>query len=210
MPSIVLRLFGLALALLATGCASRNIDPAYQLDPAGTSGLLVGSITYEGPISGYRVYYRMAGSESGAFVEAGAGSVFEPGFHAKQDLETLGLMGKLFAVKLPPGEYEIYGWAVVSGAAQLSPTQAFSLRYTVRPGRAAYAGNFNFRQTGSLGLTVTAVRVDFSQPLARDAALLAGKHPTLSVASIDREARNASTTSLGGSSGLKATIYAPL
>lgn len=191
------------LLLVLSACASDPKKLPYALDPAGPDGLFVGSITYDGPVSGYRLFYRPVGQMAGGFVEAGAGSIFEPGFFAQSDIEGGDQRGNLFAVRLPPGDYEIYDWAVVGSAARLAPTRPFSLRYSVRPGRATYAGSFHFRQTNTLGLTVTGVRVDYGNAWQRDAALLPGKYPGLTAAMIDAEPQPPAEPALGGSSEIR-------
>lgn len=208
---ILLRSTALALALVVAGCASEPKKLPYELEPDSPDGYLVGSITYDGPVAGYRVYYRRAGSPGsagGSFVEGGAGSIFEPGFFAKHDLQAAEVKGNVFAVKLPAGDYEIYDWAVVGGAARLSPTQPFLLRYAVQPGRSSYAGSFHFRQTNTAGLTVTGARVDYGQAFERDSAVLPVKYPGLPMATTEREPQEAAVD-LGGASRIRNSVYVP-
>lgn len=190
----------LALAAVVSGCAARSIKQDYQLNPE--KGVLLGSITRDGMLAGYRVLFRPLGQEKGFdFVETGCDSIVEPSCYARQDFEAIGLKGDLFAVELPPGDYEVFAWDVVSGSIHVGPSSPISLRYRIAPGRATYVGNFHFTQTARFGLGVAGARVDHSKPFERDFALIQDKYPGLSAHAIDIDELNPPTPALGGSSG---------
>ena len=162
------------------GCATPNIDRGYVLNSTAESGVVSGSITYQGGYSGYRVYYRSLkqDGESG-FFQWGKSNVLIPYF-PKGDFESLGIKGALFAAELSAGDYEIYQWSVGSGPAIVKPIEDFSIRFTVEPAKAVYLGNFNFVQTDSMGLTITGAEVSYADMSIRDLSVLQQKYPNFS------------------------------
>lgn len=167
----------LLLGMLA-GCAgpTANVDSNYVITPDASTGLLVGSVEYRGPLSGYKVYYRGLDNAQQGYFEAGVGMMIIP-IPPKSDFQDK--KGTLQVVELPAGNYEIGNWSVKSGYATISQTQPFSIRFVIEPGKATYIGSFVFTATSTLGLTVTGVQVDFTEAFASDSAVLRERYPTL-------------------------------
>lgn len=205
---------GLALLLscmMLSGCAARNVRTDYT--PASDKGLMLGSITRDGRQSAYRMMFRPVGQEKGFdFVETGCDSIVEPSCYARQDFEAIGMKGDLFAVELPPGDYEFFTWDVVGGSLHAGPGSIFSLKYPIRAGRVTYVGNFHFKETASRGLAVTAAEVDYTLPFERDWALAQVKHPRLQPEAVDVNEVSPPTSKLGGSGGYSVVptpVYLP-
>lgn len=195
----------LAIAFLSS-CATSNIGSAYRLSPSGETGIVSGSLTRDGAYSEYSVFYRqIPGGESG-HLGIGQANVIIPYF-PKGDFNDRHTKGELFAVELPAGVYEFYRWHVGSGMTSIEPTDPFSIRFRVVPGRATYIGNFHFTQTAHLGLTVTGVKVSYLDMSARDVPLLAIKFPALSEHPVTTEiSSGAEVEHVGGSSAAQTTI----
>jgi hypothetical protein len=189
----------LLLGALTVGCTTPNIEPDFKFRAEARSGVVAGSITYEGSFSGYSVMYRRVGtnSQTGS-IRAGAGTVLVPYF-PRGDADALGASGELFAVELPEGEYEVHRWLISSGPASVVPTSSFSIRFTVLPGRVIYIGNFHFRRTSRLGLTVTGGELSYLERAERDLPLIKRKYPSIAATTIDVAIkRGASYRAVGG------------
>lgn len=166
------------LACMLSACATptASVSKSYSLESNSKNGVLVGSVKYRGPLSGYQVYYRGLDNNKSGYFEAGKGIMLVP-IPPRSDFSNI--KGKLQVAELPPGEYEISRWSVTSGYAHLSQTQPFSIRFKIEPGKATYIGSFVFSVTDTMGLTVTGVRVDFQEMYSDDIAVLNIKYPNL-------------------------------
>ncbi len=164
--------------ILFSGCASptANVAENYAISSDSSNGLLVGSIEYRGPLSGYRVYYRGLYNDQRGYFEAGVGMMLIP-IPPKSDFSDK--KGSLQVVELPPGKYEIANWAVQSGYANVGQTQPFSINFIIEPGKATYIGSFVFSATDRMGLTVTGVQVDFTESYESDSKVLRQRYPGL-------------------------------
>ncbi len=93
--------------------------------------------------SAQRVRQASTSRESGASYWSAA--VTGPGVPDAGDLVEAGqLVGRVLALSLPAGDYEIYRWRVLengaAGEVEHSPAQTFSYRFSVTAGRAVYLG----------------------------------------------------------------------
>ncbi|TWC41295.1 hypothetical protein FBY03_10240 [Pseudomonas sp. SJZ079] len=168
--------FLIVAALLLCGCATPNIGSNYRLDETSGRGLVIGSVTYQGRLSEYKMFYRPMPTGKAAFFKAGQGQV--PPF-PHNDFATAGATGELFSAELPAGRYEFFGWGIHSGGAGTQSTEPFSIEFVVTPGRPIYLGNFHFAQERSLGLTVTGATVYHRLQTERDLARFKNSYPQL-------------------------------
>lgn len=153
--------------------------------PANDPGILLLSITREGMLSSYRVWFRQVERVKGPYVEHGC-NLLGPRSCFQNDFKQVGLEGQLLAVKLPPGEYEFYSWAAVSADCnRTEATAPFSIKFRVQPGRITYAGNFHFTQTAKRALVVTGAEVSYGMQVERDLAVLQLKYPALQSDRVD-------------------------
>jgi hypothetical protein len=180
------------------------------LNATGKAGIVTGSITYAGSLSGYSVFYRaLSGGQEGR-VQTGEAVLLIP-YIPKGDASVLGTPGELFAIELVAGEYEFYSWSVGSGPASVRPTSPFSVRFIVTPGKVVYVGNFRFRQTSRMGLTVTGAQLGYFDRAERDIPLLKKKYPTVEGAEIEVAVeRGAAYEQLGGPHATTIMIPVPI
>lgn len=87
-------------------------------------------------------------------------------------------IGRLAALRLPPGDYDLYDWKVVIpnqyGGDEFSPQRAMAYRFKIEAGRATYVGNMNLRMTEQ-----DTYSISVEDKANRDLALLAKKLPTV-------------------------------
>ena len=169
-PTTAVTLAALALA----GCAGlADLPPNYTLDPDRAEGLAVISMTLSGKSLGkisrfeYRLReipprnenaveksIRFRGTTQlarsvgrGEDARPMTGSIVVKGSDLREQIdvyesETTG--GRLAAVRLPAGEYEIHTWRLDEpgpyGEVELRPRKDFSCRFNVRSGTAIYLG----------------------------------------------------------------------
>jgi hypothetical protein len=88
-------------------------------------------------------------------------------------------IGRVAALRLPPGEYELYNWKIVEpsdyGEDVLAPRQSFGVRFRVEAARAVYIGNVNLNITEDDRYAVTV-----GDETKRDIPLLAKRVPFVS------------------------------
>lgn len=170
-------------ALTLSGCATRDIPASYQFSPASGRGVVLASLTFNGAEYGAMSYrLRHLGTRQVTVlpvaqsdpqkpdnIPAGKWTP-EPGF---------ALHGRLAAVELPAGEYQVEGWGMQVGTRILSSTKVLEETFKVTPGRPVYIGNLHTLFRGN-GRYVT-LRVDERQ---RDLALAAKHFPAIQVASL--------------------------
>ena len=88
-------------------------------------------------------------------------------------------IGRLAALRLPAGDYELYDWKLVVpnqyGGNEFSPKRAFGYRFKVEAGRAVYLGNVDLRMTEQ-----DTYNIAVENKAKRDLALLAKKAPSVS------------------------------
>lgn len=170
-------------AVLLSGCATPNVSSDYELSEASGDGLVIGSVTYNGSLSEYKIYYRQLPTGESGFFKAGVSQI--PPF-PRNDFSGngTGAVGELFSAKLPAGRYEFFSWRVSSGAAGTQSTEPFSIEFVVTAGQPTYLGNFHFLPNRRLGLTVTGANVYHRQQSTQDLALFKQKYPKLAQQSI--------------------------
>lgn len=198
MPRPVL-LAPLVAALLVSGCtgSQRNIDlDAPSLFRPG-EGLILGSVTapfiyhYHETL---RFHFRSVGDggkTAGHLTSArSSGARFTHWWIPACDEEGLTEQcGRLFAVSLPAGDYEIYGVQELDPGSKIYEMPP--LPFTVAPGRAIYLGNVHTVFCQGLAYSVRGailggdlVILDGSQ---RDLALLEARYPRLTGADIEKQ-----------------------
>jgi hypothetical protein len=195
------KIFSLILTLLVlTGCAStKTIKADYSLNSQSEKGVLISSLSVRGGYSGYSVYYQGIDNENTGSIQFGEGMALLPIF-PKGDFSHLNRKGEVFAVELPAGKYKIWRWGVASGYAFIKPVSPISIEFEVLAGKAVYIGNFDFKQTDSMGLTVTGVKVNYSDQSQIDLDILSKKHPNLDATNILKGIEdNANYQGIGGS-----------
>lgn len=191
----------LLITLFLTGCAAtKKIKSNYSLSPQTGKGVLISSISVKGSYSGYAVYFQGVDNDHKGYIEFGSGSALLPIF-PKGDFSYLNRKGEVFAVELPAGKYKVWSWRVASGYASINPISPMSVEFELIAGKATYIGNFDFIQTDSFGLTVTGVKVNYSDQFKIDTEIIIKKYPNIDFSQIDKGIiDNAKYLGIGGDS----------
>jgi hypothetical protein len=140
--------FSVLLPLLTLGLVSCAGTPSdFRFDPAKNTGLVVGSISYEGGLGRYVLIAKE--KTTGAVVNFNFGCSLVPCFTPSDDeryskSELPKQRGGGFAVEVPTGEYQIVAWQVVQGAKRSTSTSPIDISLTVEKGKASYVGNLHF------------------------------------------------------------------
>lgn len=174
----------LLITLIATlgawGCSQPNIKSDYVVAAATTSGVVTGSITYEGAYGAYILHligpegrkYRISHGEPQTFnlVKAIGG---------EGENALLGRSGSPFAVELPAGDYRVESWQISSGAANVWSEQPTNLAFRVSPRQAIYLGNFHFFVTDTFMRNPKSAVVTLKDERTRDLAAVRSAFPAL-------------------------------
>jgi hypothetical protein len=146
MPMTKFRLsVALGLALFASACA--NIPSDFKFKPDGTTGLVVGSVSFE---SGLGRYFLVAQNlDSLKVIELGFGCSMVPCIETSDDSaysanESPKQRGGGYAVEVPEGRYRIIGWHVVQGYINSRSKVPPNVPFAVERGKASYLGNLHF------------------------------------------------------------------
>lgn len=139
----------LVVAILGAGCRSlvqQNIDPDAPSFIGSEEGLILGSVTAPFVDHYHEVilfHYRSVGDggKTAGRLTSARSPGWIPGVPACDEEGLPEQCGRLFAVSLPAGDYEIYG------VQEQSPGETIyempPLRFTVAQGRASYLGNMH-------------------------------------------------------------------
>jgi len=198
-----------AIALGLAGCATPNIDDKHDVRGATKTGVVSGSITYDGPDGSYRL----------ELVSKANGEVFRVEHGSSQNLNIMqafkgvaahpGLKrrGSPFAVALPVGSYEIRSWHVSVGAANVSSTEPTGVVFDVQAGQAIYIGNFHFRETSRFVRLITGATVAMSDQSERDVGVIRTSFPALAEAPVTQTINpSARIDNLGGAAASRISI----
>ncbi|SEA19095.1 hypothetical protein [Microbulbifer marinus] len=191
-----------SLIMLLMGCASQSPKPPQVFNAGDTvgNGLVVFSVKYNGPNSGYDIHYRGLDFAKKGTAGAGVGIALFP-TRQKSDFEYS--TGKLHVLELPVGKYEFYAWSTKSGMANLRQNKPFSIEFDVEPGKTSYLGSFVFSATHLVGATVTAVRVDYANAFSEDMDALKNKYSNVNIdISMAGEKEGLVLGELGGNSSI--------
>ena len=195
------------------GCAaSPDLPSTYALDSGRQEGLAVVSLTLSGkPLDKvsdyeYRIrevlprgeayaivthHYASARQHARSVQDEGKDRPFTQSVVVKGpnntdplDIQGAGkATGRLAALRLPPGDYEIHAWQVREpspyGEVEYAPAREFSYRFSIKPGEATYIGRLNLH----LGASNTQ-RVAIEDRQAEDLSLLGRKYPALRAAKV--------------------------
>ena len=141
LPSSLLPMLLLGLA----ACAGTPGD--FKFDPANNTGLVVGSISYEGGLGRYVLVAKE--KTTGTVVNFSYGCSIVPCVTPSDDeryskSELPKQRGGGFAVEVPAGEYQVVAWQIVQGVKRSTSTNPIDISLTVEKGKASYIGNLHF------------------------------------------------------------------
>ncbi|MBG52707.1 MAG: hypothetical protein CML99_09850 [Rhodobiaceae bacterium] len=182
----------ISLAFLGLGaCATSSLPTTEELSPTETEGLLLFSISQQGwKIAEITVSFRDSDGNNVRRVKTADG-ILGPAWKENNGFDFLlsGGGGHLFALRLPPGEYEIHRWSVSTGVASYYPSSDFSLPFSIKRGKSTYMGDFNF--TMGKGHNLFGIPIQFLDDIAylnsweRDLNALRSKYPSMNLLEVD-------------------------
>ena len=144
----------LAVCVLVVSCASpaarQSVDADFKLNPNGTTGIAVGSITYDTGLGVYSVSWTPSAGGTGVYA-GGVGYAMWPPLGPEYDSD-LKAKGGTFAVEVPAGEYTLQRWSQRAGYMVYSSKRPIGLTFTVLPGKVTYLGNFHFNKSDEVSL----------------------------------------------------------
>ena len=176
------------LLLFLSGCGSlpASIDANDKLDP--TKGMIVASVTVD---TGKHTndswfYFRKKGTEEGKRLAAvGHTLIIKPNDYPDHPSRS----GRLVAIPVEPGEYELYGWVLYiqtfGGYGYIAPkTPPPAYTFTVTPGKITYLGALHV--TTLMGKNIFGLQIpaggepEILDNYDADTALMKRKYPALS------------------------------
>lgn len=186
----------LVAAVLVCGCGSlfqQNIDPDAPSLFRSEKGLILGSVTAPF-IDRYHetlvFHYRSSGDggkTAGRLTSAA--KFWTPGIPTCHEEGLTEQCGRLFAVSLPAGDYEIHGVQEQAPGSRIYEMPP--IRFTVARGRARYLGNVHTRFCQGLAYSVQGAilggDLEILDESQRDLALLAARYPRLNEVEIDKQ-----------------------
>ncbi len=176
---MMLRMVLCTLLLALSSCtATKSVKPGYALNATSGQGLLATSLSYRGNYAGYSITFSSIENAKTHKIQIGEGLSLVP-LSPKGDLSGYGRTGEVFAMELPKGKYRVYTWHVHSGYGHIAPLLPMNIEFEIVPGKVTYLGNFDFVQTDSLGLTVTAATVNYTDQAQIDIEVLLKKQPKI-------------------------------
>lgn len=140
-----LRILSLSLVLWLSACAS-NVSSNFKFNPNPTTGLVVGSISYESANAVFTLFAR--NTTTGDVVKFAAGCdapcLFKSADGRFTDAQAPGQRGDGYAVEVPSGDYVITGWHVPRGGLRYNAARSPDIPFKVEAGKVTYLGNLHF------------------------------------------------------------------
>lgn len=163
------------LSLLINGCAKYNIEANHKFGQEGTS-LIYGTLFHEKGNDGFIYLYKKGEEKMFTRLEAVGFDRHLKEFHLGDK------QGSLFAVAVPPGEYEIRGWHHYSfwgktHSIYTQPKTENILSFTVRKNAPVYIGSYNITKKVSKFDKEAILKI--SNNFNNDKKYLLKKYPTL-------------------------------
>jgi hypothetical protein len=139
------RILSMSVLLLLTACAT-NVSPNFKFDPNPSTGLVVGSISYESANAAFTLYAK--NTLSGKLFKLEGGCLppcfFTSGDGRFTDEQPLGQRGYGYAVEVPAGDYLIAGWRASKASVIYHSVRSPDIPFKVEPGKVTYLGNLHF------------------------------------------------------------------
>lgn len=132
----------------------------YRIRRVATAGRDEVTTVLHASTSAQRVRQASTPRESGA--SSWSAAVTGPGVPDSADLVEAGnLVGRVLALSLPAGDYEIYDWRIlengVGGETEHGPVRSFSYRFSIVLGRAVYLGRVHLSLSAAHKQTIGVV-----------------------------------------------------
>jgi hypothetical protein len=199
----------LVLTVTLGGCATPNISNDFDVSQAERSGVVSGTITYQGVYGGYTIHVSSIDGKSRYRLAHGTSQIINPldAFVDEAIDPLLGKMGSAFVVEMPAGEYRIYGWQIGVGAMDVYSSSAIDIRFKVEPKKAIYLGNFDFVVTETFMNNPSRAQVTLSDQYERDLEVIRNTAPSLTDVQVTRAFEGPmDNNQIGGQGNAKLTI----
>lgn len=180
----------LLLSFGLLGCAVSSVPTDEHLAPDENSGVMLVSVAYSGRYAGYSLFFRKVGEEDEQRISIGASLL--PPMVEDWDIERRevngerAIRGRIFAIRLPPGEYEFIHWSVSGGPVSTSSSEPFSVRVPIKAGQTTYVGRFRFLATSVFMNSVTGLNLQHSNAWNEDESLIRRKYASRDLGDVHR------------------------
>lgn len=204
-----IRYFPLAVCLVLSACAAKNISQDFTLEKSAGTGVAAGSITYDGGYAAYRLHLEKKTGGQKYMIEHGSSQTLNLSlaFKGEEPHRALGKKGSPFAVELPVGTYVVKSWQISQGMANVWSTAPTGIEFEIKPREAIYLGGFHFRETSRFGRAVTGSSVSLSDQSARDLPAIRSQFPALASVPLTQSlSTGAKLENVGGASDGKINI----
>lgn len=138
------------LCFLLSSCSTTSgISRDFKLNPSGTDGLVVGTITYSSFTGSYSVGWSSPDGKAAFWASVGFANWPPLGPEFDDDL---GAKGGTFATIVPAGTYTIGRWRIQQGMTIYAPSSPMAIPFTVDAGKVTYIGSFHFDKSDVVSL----------------------------------------------------------
>jgi len=170
-----MRLYFFAILLALTGCSGLgNVHESFDLDKAGATGqgLVIGTFTTDKPDPHVTIYTTMRilatpNPRVLGLTEIVADSSCN--LHFSDESPFKDYCGRLVALKLPAGQYQIFWLQSSQGRTLLGPRHFEPVTFTVKAGRATYIGNIHMTLEADAKTMLGVPLISGGWPVVRDA-----------------------------------------
>ena len=184
-------LLAAALAVTVAGCVGPqgvpNADRSFSA-AKGTTGMLAASVTVSGHTPG-SLWLQLVRAGDSAVLHSIPVNVDNFGLDWNPGADAAGraFRGRLAAIELPAGRYEIGRWVMTdtNRAAYISNAR-IGTKFSVKPGEVVYLGNIHLDIQSSASASLP-WRVDVNDQRKRDLVLLGQKYPALKLDGVRME-----------------------
>jgi hypothetical protein len=146
-PSLSGRRLLLLILVGLASCAAPKRDLIFSA--GGGTGLLVGSLTFDGAAGEYQVLLSHSPGFPPILLTTGDKLSLIP---VALKNSALGATGDIFARDLSPGRYTLTGWRILQDVRTASSTTRSNIEFLVEPGKVTYLGNLHMSSDWKLSL----------------------------------------------------------
>jgi hypothetical protein len=167
----ILTVLSLALLSVTAACAKFNVPASYSMSSASGNGLAVFSYTTDDRVNNfYLQYHAVGGGKPRGDITL---------WTVQNPLDWQDPRGRLVVIELPAGSYELYN--IITVGARVTPTEPFSVPFTIEPGRVLYLGNANV----IIGNSLSGFTLRVTDRSEQDLRLFFERYPRLSRNDVD-------------------------
>ncbi len=187
-------LFASCLSVLfvaLSACTAKTVPVTQALSPSATDGILLVSISKQGRgrVVSTVVFRNIDGTNRQKIDTSGGPAAPFWSDDNRDDFHDSTGRGRVFAINLKPGNYEVCHWVLDTGHAVFTPSEEFSVPFEIKAGRSTYVGDFHFaigRGQNLFGMPLPYLEgAERRDNWARDLAALKRKYPAVNLNEVD-------------------------